>query len=538
MQTASSLSSTALATPPPLPRSAAAPTANVATSSASPALEPSVSVTLGDPAAAASDPTYTSRGSLAVSLPAWEQNTNDAITTAMAANYKTGSLNDRFHGLGAALLGRFQGSGGDYSQSVILGATAPVGAEQATDVDRVRQSQLHTLADNQVTLDIQTASGATVHLSLTNQGSGLGVQIEVSNGTLSDTERVALAGLADGFQDAIDGLTGVPPRLALDGLTQFDTSVLSSVKMQASFKLPDGTLQSFSFHADGQGRGVSFTGATGTVAIDVDLSNRALIGSPEQQSRALASYLAQFDQAGSRGKANTSQMDMFKDAFTALNTNYGNSAPWSVAPARPVIALDDTDHAMLTGLADFSASISDAPQFTNPMRAQEVDGFSYQASQHTRVGGARTEDRAIQQTQQSHLTASYHQALYPDTPLDLTKDPKSQNYYYTRIDDSARSVTNIGYEDGVLTTASISQSVNQSMRVQKYVMGDLQQDIDTPSAVSRSWTLADLLNSAKPNERSASPQDIAQWRNTLSTLGDMVIMKANVAQLRAERSVP
>ncbi|ANN77811.1 hypothetical protein [Bordetella flabilis] len=504
------------------------------------AATPSTNVTLTDAESARLSQTYTADGTLAPSTPVWEHDGTDTLSGPMSVNFHSSTLAGRFNGLGAALLDRFAVDGGDYSQSLMLrppGSGSGSDGASVSQSDRIRQTLLHTVADNQITLDIQTVGGATVRVSLSSQGGALGVQITTSNGTLSGAERDAVAGLADAFQDAIDGLASVPPRLALEGLTQFDSTVLSSVNLQSSFKLSDGSVQTLDFQADAAHRSVAYTGAAGTVNVEVDLSNPALIGSADQQSRALAAYMRQFDQAQSRGQGDAELMTMFKDAFGALNSHYGaNAAPPAAGSYNPV-ALTDTDHAMLSGLADFSASVraSDRPS-PNPMRDDEKDTFSYQVSQQTNTQGRTAADRAIEQSQQSHLTASYHTALYPDTPLNLTGDKYSQNYYYTQIDDTASSVANIAYKDGALVKASVTQSIAQSTNVKKYVVGELQQDLNTPSSVSRTWELADLLHAARPKEDgSATDADWANWRNTLSTINDLVVLNADPTQLRNTR---
>ncbi|AOB33862.1 hypothetical protein AKI39_19140 [Bordetella sp. H567] len=486
-----------------------------------------------DAQAALLSQTYTPSGTLPPSAPVWEKQPNDAISALMADNYASTTLADRFHGLGAAAL---QGllAGGDYSQSVMLRSPGSGADGSTSNLDQIRQTQLHTLADNQVTLDIKTAGGATVHLSLTSQAGGLGVQVEVTGGTLSDAERSALAGLTDAFQGAIDGLTGVPPKLALDGLTQFDSKVLTSVSLQASFKLANGSVQTLAFQADSQRRSVAYTGTAGTVNVEVDLSNPALIGSASQQSRALAAYLQQFDQAQGRGRGDAALMTMFKDAFTTLNSHYGPDVAHSGSVAGPVMPLSDTDRAMLTGLADFSASVqaSDQPS-PNPMRPEERDTFSYQMSQQTTVRGRGAADRAIEQSQQSRLSASYHQSLYPDTALNLTTDATSQNYYYNKIDDTASSVASIGYKDGRLVKASLVQSTRQSTEIKKYLAGKLEEDLNTPSSVSRDWDLVGLIQGSQPREDgSATEQELGRWRNTLSAIGNLALMKADPTQLR------
>ncbi|CAM3879340.1 hypothetical protein [Bordetella bronchialis] len=522
---------------PAAPQQSAAPAAAAGGATASPAAASafasaqSASVSLGDAEFARLTQTYDADGGLPSSVPVWERASDDSISGIMSANYDSTSLAGRFHGLGAALLDRLLFSGSDYSQSVILRSPGSSSDGGVSTLDQTRQTQLHTVADNQVTLDIKTASGTTVHLSLTSQGGGLGVQIQVSGGTLSDAERIAVGGLADAFQTAIDGLTGVPPQLALDGLTQFDPGVLSSVDLRSSFKLTDGSLQTLSFQADGQHRSVAYSGTAGTVNVDVDLSNPSLIGSASQQANALANYLRQFDDAQSRGRGDAALMAMFKDAFTALNSNYGVSSD----TATGAMPLSDMDHAMLSGLADFSASVRAAGQSSpNPMRPEEQDSFSYQVSQQTEIQGRGAADRSIEQTQQSHLSASYHQALYPDTPLNLTSDKYSQNYYYYQIDDSASSVASIGYREGRLVKATLAQSANQSTHTRKYVVGELQEDLTAPSSVSRGWDLLNLLQANQPKEDGSSTrQDLARWHDILSTIGDMVSMKSNPVLLRS-----
>ncbi|CAM3712499.1 Lactate dehydrogenase [Bordetella sputigena] len=503
---------------------------------AAPAVAPaSASVTLTDADTARLTQTYDDTGALSVSTPVWEKDTSDAISALMSKNYDATAVGDRFRGLGAALLERFQLGGGDYSQSVIL-RTADSGTAGATSrLDQIRQTQLHTVADNQITLEVKTAGGATVHLSLTSQSGGLGVQVEVTGGTLSTAERNALAGLADAFQGAIDGLTSVPPKLSLDGLTQFDPNVLSSVNLQTSFKMPDGSVQTLNFQADSQHRSVDFAGAAGKINVNVDLSNPALIGSTDQQAHALASYLQQFDQAQSRGQGDAKLMAMFKDAFSALNSNY--NVDMKHRATAPIIPLSDADHAMLSGLADFSASVQAPDASPNPMHPEELDSFSYQVSQQTKIQGSGANDRSIEQSQQSHLSASYHQTLYPDTPLNLTGDKYSQNYYYYKIDDTASSVASIAYKDGRLTKASLTQTASQNMDVKKYVVGEMQERLNTPSSVSRSWDMLHLIQASMPkDDGSATEQDRAHWRNTLSSINNLVTLKSDPAQLRGAQS--
>ena len=90
------------------------------------------------------------------------------------------------------------------------------------------------MADNSVALRITTASGAKVTVTLESNEKGLGVQIDVGDAKLTEEERTAIAGLSKSFQEAVDGLTAVPPKLALGALAKFNSSVLSSVSLEAT----------------------------------------------------------------------------------------------------------------------------------------------------------------------------------------------------------------------------------------------------------------------------------------------------------------
>lgn len=453
---------------------------------------------------------------------AWEAKSGDPLSYLMANNYVSQTAAGRFAGLGAAMLDQFKGDGTDISQSVQQGQTGTQ-LNPYNGVVSARPPSLHGIGDNQITLSITTKSGVKVSLSLDSQQDGLAVQMK-SNGKLSDTERSALADLAKGFQDAIDGIASQQPRVKLDGLTQFDSKVLASVDFHANVRLSSSETQSLDFHADALQRTVSLNGPAGAAKVSVDLSKPASWGSQAQQVKAMTNYLQQFDQAGSRGKGNASLMTMFKDAFSEMNSNYG-SVPQPRTGMLPSISLEDEDHAMLTGLADFSASVTQTKTSPNPMRPGEKDSFSYQASQSTDIQGLGQSDRTISQTQQSTLQASYHQS---NSPLDSTAE--SQYYSYYTIDDTAMSVMDMGYKKGVLVKASLSQSASQSTRVQKYVRGDLTDDTTTPSQASLTQELVNALMPDTKSDESRKPLESYQ----LSAINDMIFLQSNPARLNDE----
>lgn len=465
---------------------------------------------------------YTVRGTLAEAPPAliWETTSQDKVTKTMAANLASQDTGARFKGLGAALLTQLSNSGSSYSQSVIQpkGTTAPSAAAVSA-----LQSGVHKTNDNVVSLTMKTASGATVTLSLTSNTDGLATQVDVTGGELSDSELAAVGKLAEGFQSAVDGLTAMPPKLNLDGLTGFDKSVLSSVDLTAKFRY--GDIQSFSYSADASGRTVSLSGVDGDLKLSVDTLNSAILGSAAQQAKALQTYLDKFDAARVRGEGNEQLMDMFKSAFTALNSNVGSATAASPGPV-----LSKTDRALLTGLADFSASISQQAQAINPMRQNEVDTFAYTVSQSTQAKGAQA-NRSIDQQQQSTLNASYHKGLYPGVALALGMDKTTQNYTYYKIEDSASSASSIAYSKGEILKASLSQSSSQSSTALRYVLGELQSSTITPKQFSESSSVKGLLDAALKQDKDAGfGRNGPAYQRTLDNLQARVLSALDVAK--------
>ncbi|MCS3605964.1 hypothetical protein [Erwinia rhapontici] len=409
------------------------------------------------------------------------------------------------------------------STTVSLGQSAA--APPVYSLQRV--STAATQTDNQGTLSVKTASGAEVELTQASDGSG--VQIKVNKGTLSEAERSALEKLSDGFKKAMEGLTGQPPRLDLSGLTRFNSAVLTSVDLQA--KVTGENKLTLAFHADTNTRSVKSTGTLGTVDISVDMSKRAILGNESQQQRALSQYLKQFDRAQSRGEGNSTLMTMFKDAFTALNSHYDSSTPAQSRPQTLYLSLTRTDKNMLTGLADFTASVTQTPQSPNPIRLSEGDTFSYQVSQTSTLSGTSDQNRHITQKQQSHLTASYHKALTSGLQLALTADRNAQNYFYTQIDDKAESTTEVQYRKGALVSATLDQSASTSTRVQKYVKGELMSDVTTPEQKSTSTDLLGKLQSAwKAENPRASFADYLR-QHTLPDFGEEVLLNSDPSSL-------
>ena len=462
----------------------------------------------------------------------WERALRDPVSALMANNFAAASGAGRFNGLGAALLDQLKGGVTQLSQTV---QRAPGGLQADTYAALATGASgaLHGMGDDKFSLGITTRSGVAVTLSLDSDGDALAVQMTAS-GELSDEETRALGQLSTAFQDAIDGMAQDPPQLKLAGLMQFDAKQLASVDLRARVGLdtqPPG-VQTLSFQADAMQRKVAFSGAAGSLDIKVDASQAASLGGPEQQARALKSYMGQFDQAATRGHADGALMGMFKDGFSALHGTVGDAAQLSLGGATPgKWQLAAQDQAMLTGLADFSASVSQTPTMQNPMRLSEQDAFSYEVGQSTSIGGRSIDDRAISQQQTASLSASFHMPLVAGTSLRLTTAAESQNYTYHQIDDSARSEANIAYKDGKLAKATLAQSSSQSTRVQRYEMGKLTSDLTTPGEHS---LLRDLVASLAPYQAGATQLNLEQkaqqrTRRLFDLSGD-VLLKADAGR--------
>lgn len=463
--------------------------------SAPSASTPASVVVLGQNTSIGYAETYNSRGSVAGgdTKVVQESEGYNKVTYAMLGNIDSSSTNNRFRGVGAALMQQLaEGKSTSISQSLIKGLSS-----SDTTAVTSAQSDLHTKSPNTFSLTLKMASGATVTLSLAGGSRGLAVQADVSGGKLSSEELNALGALSDSFQDTIDGLSAVPPSLKLGGLAKLDPNMFSSVDLSSTLKLTEDTTQTFSFHADSQSKSLSLVGPNGNIALTVDTKNSAILGTKQQQAEALSSYLDQFDAARQRGEGDDQLMSLFKSAFTDLN---GSNTPATAAGAAPQrlngMTLSDIDHGMLTGLADFTASISQPKSYSNPMQPSEVDKFTYNVSQSSVTKGSSQQNRSIEQNQQSDLSAAFHKNLYPGSTLDLTSDKKTQNYYYTQIEDKASTTTKLGYDKGSLVEASLTQSATQTTRTQKYLLGELQSDIYTPKSVSTSKNMLSIIEAA------------------------------------------
>lgn len=473
-------------------------------------------------------------GSSGAALPkppmVWESASRDKVSEAMTKSFSSYAFGGRFSGLGAAMLG--QAKLGNYNFSQAMRQPPPITTPNVYGAAGIAPGSLHGNGEDNVSLSITTRSGVEVKLSLDSQGDGLAVRMTTS-GELSDAETRALGELAKGFQDAIDGMGQSTPKIKLEGLMQFDQQVLESVKLHAEVKVrgePE-SVQTLDFQADGAQRKVAFSGVAGSLDLKVDASALNTLGSKERQAKALGSYMKQFDQAASRGHGDAGLMAMLKDSFTALHSNTSAPQTETAMPETGKWRLAAEDKSILTGLADFSASVSQAVKFSNPMRGTEKDGFNYEVSQKTAQTGASQDARSIRQQQQSKLSASFHQSLVAGVPLRLTDNTESQNYTYHQIEDTASSDAQVTYKDGKLVQASLRQEANQSTQVKKYFLGKLESDKTTPGNYSVLRDLLPVLGSYKSGDKDATSEArIEQRKQALLALNDDVLLQSYPGQ--------
>jgi len=444
---------------------------------------PSAIVSLSGAQAAEPSPVYAKPSPLV-----WQTRSNDAVTARMARQYAAPTDPGRFSGLGEALVSHFASDGADFAQSVSTGASSGT-------------------AGAAFRLSVATASGAQVTFAVTGGGGELAVQA-TTRGSLDDEERAAVASLAGAFQKAIDGLVAQPPKVDLSALASFDRHVLGSIDVSAT--IGNESPITLAMHAGASSRSLKLVSASGSIDIGIDASNAAVLGTAAQRRSAMANYLEQIDKATLRGHGDRALATMYKDALTQLH-GADDAAPGTTRPMASV--LSRSEHAMLSGLADFKASVAQRSVASNPLRADETDGFSYEISQETHTAGPGMRTRELSQHRSTHMLASFHSPLYPGATLSLTDDPRSQNYLYTQIDDRSESRAEIAYRDGALVKATLAQSASQSTRNMKYVMGKLVDDTTMPVNRTATKDMLELLRDAEEDGKAETrARDIERER--------------------------
>jgi hypothetical protein len=321
---------------------------------------------------------------------------------------------------------------------------------------------------------------------------------------LTTDELKGLAALASSFQAALNGLTQEPPSLQLGALVKLDPALFTGLQLNAKLQNAGGDQQTFDLQLNEDSRNLTLQGANGTVRMNLDTQGGALLGSQAQRQAAVANYLTQFDAAQKRGHGDAQLMALFKDAFSQLNSVDDTSK----RPAGHDLAQNTASRLLLSGLADFDASITQTEQKINPMRPEEVDHFDYKVSQSTTLQGPAA-NLAVEQAQQASMKAAWHEGLNPLVGLTLTRDNKTQNYSYHTIDDQSRSSTRLAFADNALVEATATQEASQKERVRTYQEGVLQDDTTHSAAAAQSRELLDMLDEMLSQDRAARRAGLA-----------------------------
>lgn len=308
----------------------------------------------------------------------------------------------------------------DYQQWTGVGETPASEDQDVTDAKGLEL--LHDNPDRQVTLTVHTRSGAKVEVVVAATQHGWsresvdGVEVNVkTDGVLGSAEKAAIAKLADGFGQAINGLNINQPDIEASGLTRFDSQVLSSVDLSFKNQVDLGStrnhtsLSSLSFHADSGQRALKVTSYAGTVDMKIDLttSKAAAPGlSGTARQAALKAYLDQADAAAKRAHESPLLVGEFRQAFSQLQAAADTSTDAVLRSPRQPPATR-----ALTGLADFKASMSGESLAETASGARRLAGhFEYQLDQQTATTG-RAGSETVTQTQHSALSAHHISSL-------------------------------------------------------------------------------------------------------------------------------
>jgi len=322
-------------------------------------------------------------------------------------------------------------------------------------------------------------------------GAGMTVQIDVE-GDLTPQEQQALQSLAKGFDEAMEGLTREPPLVNLDGLMKFDSKLLTRVELKSEvYGLNDqgerAMVLGTRFTASADSREIELKTLKGTATVKTDLRQSAIWGSAEQKARAVQQYLSRVDKAAERGNGNQELVDLFKSSFAALHGGYGDSDKASgltrVRPAditSDADAFSEEDHSLLTGMADFNASIVTNRRAVNPRRTNEIDIFDYRIGQSTQISGGSAANRAITQTQTSDLSAGFHRSLRSRREPELSSDSATQNYYYTQVEDHSSTRMELAYEKDKPVRALLTQAASQFLRTTKVEFNKVVETMEEP----------------------------------------------------------
>lgn len=401
---------------------------------------------------------------------AWSGPSNDRISNLMLQNFnaqKHGLLNQS-KGLGRLLLEGFATGQTHYRQT--FSSYALTDSDGSSDTARTQELlALDTarLTSSRVGLQIQTRSGQTVQLQIAfkngQDGQNAGLHVELnSSGKLSDTERKAIAQLAEGFESVLSGLAqGQGPRLDLAGIMAFDNSALAAVSLTVQDYASDAAVPSFSLQLSDTQRTLhmQLPQRNGVSELSLSLNPATPLrgSSTQQRQAAIAQILEQLDTSVQRSHANDALVALFKQAFTQLQELAPPSPSYSTPTGKLDAMLQRQVPALLSGLMDFQGSFSDDFERHNSQGQVNEEGQArHEISQTTTVKKDPEKGAAVvQQVQNEKVSAQYLRARN-----NAALEPERGNYDSYDIQDQTTRTTQIAAADGKLTHAQQSTDIN------------------------------------------------------------------------------
>lgn len=412
---------------------------------------------------------------------AWASQTRDAVSSLMATNSarsSTEGLAGRWRGLGSALLNQFATTGANYRQTLVNYQAADTPGVTTQSLDAAALDSFGGKAAK-ASLKVQTRSGQTVEfiIAVDNAPGKNGLQVEIkSSGTLSSSEKNALAKLAQGFDKALEGLGQADkPQVDLANLLDFDSSVLKSVDLSVKNPQASQPLSTFNLHLGPERKTLDFKGLLGETALAVDAQSPLGAVDSRQRQSAIDGLLRQFDAAAQRSHADSQLVGLFKDAFTQLHSTSAGAASPAVTPQRQEAA--SRIQPLLSGLADFEASFSGEFERTGRYGGViEKGNVDYRLSQQTEVKQtAGAEDLSAEQTQEEKLQGQYMQSR-GGVMLDLA----SGNYDVFTVEDSTRTSTKVETVEGKLSEATRQTEQQLLQTMKKMVNFRAEEERSTP----------------------------------------------------------
>jgi hypothetical protein len=401
---------------------------------------------------------------------AWSGPSNDRISKLMLQNFnaqKHGLLTQS-RGLGGLLLEGFATGQTNYRQTFSSYAVTDAnGSSDAARTQELLALDTARLGSSRVSLQIQAHSGETVQLQIAFKngadGQNAGLHVEVgSSGKLSDTERKAIAQLADGFEKVLTGLAqGQGPKLDLAGIMAFDKSALASLSLSVKDYATDAGVQSFSLELSDKQRMLHMRqpqrNGISELSLNLNPATPLLGSSMQQREAAIAQVLQQLDASAQRSHADDAQLALFKQAFAQLQELSPPSANKAVPANKLDAMLQRQAPALLSGLMDYQGSFSgDFERRNSKGLVNEQGQARHEISQSTRLQKNQEKGNAAVVQEQSEKVSAQYLRARGDSAL----EPEKGNHDSYSIQDQTTRTTQIDAADGKLSRAVQSVDIN------------------------------------------------------------------------------